>query len=245
VAVPVPAAEAPKAPSVSDAAGGASKTVVVPVPMAAHAGAVAVSTPPAGFRVTMPVLVGAGLVVLIALASAGWLAFRRETAPDAASQPAADAARVASTPVPGPPSHGASSSTTPTVRATQPGAATPGGGPAGSPAKRPGAGRAPVDATAYDMNDVDVKPSVLSSPAPEYPPDARRRRQEDTVVLSVLVSETGRPLEVKVLRKAKKVPAFDTAAVAAVRGWTFKPARRQGKAVRCWYSVGVPFQLRR
>jgi hypothetical protein len=31
----------------------------------------------------------------------------------------------------------------------------------------------------------------------------------------------------------------DDAVVAAVKQWTFTPARKRGEAVSCWFNVGV------
>jgi outer membrane biosynthesis protein TonB len=48
-----------------------------------------------------------------------------------------------------------------------------------------------------------------------------------------------------VIRKSAKSPSFDAAATAAARQYLFSPARKGGQAVRCWFSVGIPFQLPR
>jgi hypothetical protein len=45
---------------------------------------------------------------------------------------------------------------------------------------------------------------------------------------------------VNLLRRSKAGAALDDAIVAAVKKWTFVPAKRKGEAVSCWYHVGVP-----
>jgi outer membrane biosynthesis protein TonB len=35
-------------------------------------------------------------------------------------------------------------------------------------------------------------------------------------------------------------PSLDVAIVAAVRQWTFVPAKKRGASVSCWFHVGVP-----
>jgi len=75
---------------------------------------------------------------------------------------------------------------------------------------------------------------------PGYPPIALRARIGGIVVLRVLVSERGLPLQVEVIRGA---PAGLTeAAVEAVRKWTFDPATKSGLAMRTWMVVPTPFE---
>jgi TonB family protein len=62
----------------------------------------------------------------------------------------------------------------------------------------------------------------------------------DVVVVRVLVSQTGHPSVVSLLRRSKAGSALDEAVVAAVKQWTFSPARKRGEAVSCWFNVGVP-----
>jgi hypothetical protein len=47
---------------------------------------------------------------------------------------------------------------------------------------------------------------------------------------------------VNVLRRSRIGVAVDDAVVAAVKQWTFSPARKKGEPVSCWYHVGVPIQ---
>jgi protein TonB len=84
--------------------------------------------------------------------------------------------------------------------------------------------------------------AYLSNPPPDYPVVARRRGQEGLVLLSVLVSETGLPKEVR-LAKSAGTPVLDEAALEAVRGWKFVPARQGEKAVAAWVEVPIRFRL--
>ena len=45
--------------------------------------------------------------------------------------------------------------------------------------------------------------------------------------------------------KPRRVPCLDGAEIAAVRQWTFKPAKKDGQTVPCWFNVGVPFPPKR
>jgi protein TonB len=82
----------------------------------------------------------------------------------------------------------------------------------------------------------------LHNPRPAYPLSARRLGQSGLVVLRVRVSEAGRPAEVRVARSAG-VDALDRAALEAVQGWTFVPARRGDTPVAAWVEVPVRFRL--
>jgi protein TonB len=98
-----------------------------------------------------------------------------------------------------------------------------------------------VPARIYQTTEVDVKPEVIAQVAPNYPDEAAKQRVQDVVVLQVLVDETGRPRNIKLLRGSRKAPLLDGAAAAAVRQWTFSPAKKNGQPVPCWFNVGVPF----
>jgi protein TonB len=84
--------------------------------------------------------------------------------------------------------------------------------------------------------------AYLSNPPPDYPAVARRRGQEGVVLLSVLVSETGLPKEVK-LARSSGTPILDDAALEAVKGWKFVPARQGEQAVAAWVEVPIRFRL--
>jgi protein TonB len=96
-------------------------------------------------------------------------------------------------------------------------------------------------ARVYQTVEVDVKPEVVAQVPPVYPEEAAKQNVQDVVVLQVLVDVAGRPEIIKVLRGSRRAPALDEAATAAVRQWTFRPAKKNGQAVPCWFNVGVPF----
>lgn len=91
----------------------------------------------------------------------------------------------------------------------------------------------------FEIPDVNERPRVTSQVEPEVPADLRARVTNEVVVLRVLVSQTGRASMVNVLRRSKSGPGVDAAAIAAVKQWTFAPARRRGQVVSCWFNVGV------
>jgi protein TonB len=90
------------------------------------------------------------------------------------------------------------------------------------------------------LEEVDTPPRVARVVKPVYPPLALQARVGATVVLRVLVNERGLPDEIEVLREGRA--GLTEAAVRAVKGWTFEPARKDGVPVKTWISVPIPFQ---
>ena len=79
--------------------------------------------------------------------------------------------------------------------------------------------------------------AYLNNPKPRYPLFARRSGIEGTVYLRVLVSRDGRPLQVNVERSS------GSAALEAVRGYKFVPARQGQEPVEQSVTVPVVFRL--
>ncbi|MGE5245282.1 MAG: energy transducer TonB [Betaproteobacteria bacterium] len=58
-------------------------------------------------------------------------------------------------------------------------------------------------------------------------------------MIRLLVSQTGHPFRLNLLRRSRMGAPADDAVIAAVKQWTFSPARNHGEAVACWLNVGV------
>ena len=84
--------------------------------------------------------------------------------------------------------------------------------------------------------------AYLRNPPPRYPVSARRNGEQGTVTLRVLVTREGGASTVSV-DKTSGSTALDQAAVEAVRGWKFVPARQGAQAVEAWVLVPVVFRL--
>lgn len=82
----------------------------------------------------------------------------------------------------------------------------------------------------------------LNNPAPDYPPLARRLREQGTVKLRVLVTPEGQARQVE-LEESSGSPRLDAAARSAVTQWRFVPARRDERPVEAWVIVPVVFNL--
>ena len=89
-----------------------------------------------------------------------------------------------------------------------------------------------------------VKPPVLASfTKPEYPPIARRLKVEGTVVLSLLVDETGRVIDTRLESGVAQNVGINEASLAAGRSARFNPATKNGVRVKMWYQLRIPFKL--
>lgn len=87
------------------------------------------------------------------------------------------------------------------------------------------------------------KPTPSYRPRPKYPRIARRRGQEGTVILKVLVDTRGRVGSLQV-QKSSGHRTLDQQAMKTVRKWTFKPGNRGGRPSRMWVRVPIRFQLK-
>ncbi|MDN0077608.1 energy transducer TonB [Crenobacter sp. SG2303] len=82
-----------------------------------------------------------------------------------------------------------------------------------------------------------------NTPRPNYPPLSIEMGEEGSVRLRAQIDAEGRPSDVTVV-KGSGFPRLDRAAVAAVRGWRFNPARRGNEAIPFTYTFSVDFTLR-
>ncbi len=83
-------------------------------------------------------------------------------------------------------------------------------------------------------------PEAITKVPPQYPDIAREAGVDGVVTVQALVGKDGKVKDTKV---TKSVPMLDAAAVAAVRGWVFKPALSNNKPVAVWVAIPVRFNL--
>ena len=86
------------------------------------------------------------------------------------------------------------------------------------------------------------KPGYLRNPAPAYPSEARRKRQQGRVILDVLLNEKGY-VKSLVVKKSSGYPLLDQAARKAVLKWRFRPKKIGGVAVASKVYVPIQFDL--
>jgi protein TonB len=83
-----------------------------------------------------------------------------------------------------------------------------------------------------------VTPSrVVRQVQPEHP--AKGFRISGTVLISLVVSSTGAPKDVRIARSLEK--DIDQSAVDAVQKWQFEPARKDGQPVATKVTVEIRF----
>jgi len=83
---------------------------------------------------------------------------------------------------------------------------------------------------------------LVKSAAPAYPPEAVRARKDGWVQVEFTVDPNGQVTDAKVAN-ADPPRLFNTAALDAVRRWTFKPRMENGKAVEERMSRRIEFKL--
>lgn len=139
--------------------------------------------------------------------------------------------RMASQPQPAP-----APAPVPKVEAAAPNTAPAVTVPPAPPVQAPEPQETVTQATAYA--------AYLHNPPPSYPPQAQRLGLEGKVILRVRVLASGKAASVE-LQTSSGRKMLDEAAIAAVQGWTFAPARRGQMPIDGWATVPVEFKLER
>ncbi|RLU02445.1 MAG: energy transducer TonB [Ketobacter sp.] len=80
------------------------------------------------------------------------------------------------------------------------------------------------------------------NPDPRYPSLSRRRGEEGTVILELLVLKDG-SVENVTIKESSGFPRLDKSAMEAVRRWKYNPAKRGGQAIDYRYLQPVTFSL--
>jgi len=116
-----------------------------------------------------------------------------------------------------------------------------------APPPEPPRAQAPVAAPAPPAPATPLTPprsdaAYLNNPRPAYPLAARRRGDQGTVLLRVLVTSDGLAASVT-LEKTSGHSSLDDAALTAVKTWRFVPARQGGQAVEAPYVVPIVFKV--
>ena len=76
---------------------------------------------------------------------------------------------------------------------------------------------------------------------PIYPDDARAHGLSGLVILEIIIDENGSVVDPRVLRSDNYI--FNASAVSAVQKWRYKPAIKDGRAVRVFKSITIPYRL--
>lgn len=99
-----------------------------------------------------------------------------------------------------------------------------------------------ADEKVYAIKEVDTKPTVRGTrQGPVYP----RRLEEDRItgqaIIKFVVDTDGKVTNVSVVRATHEF--FGDAGMDAVKKWKFKPAKKDGRPVKCVIHVPFHFNL--
>lgn len=89
----------------------------------------------------------------------------------------------------------------------------------------------------------DLSSKMIAANPPTYPTESRRKREQGTVVLMVLLTVDGTVADISV-SKSSGFERLDRAALSAVRRWRWSPTRRGGNPVMVRGLVEIPFILK-
>ena len=109
--------------------------------------------------------------------------------------------------------------------------------------QKPTTEKSPAEpASAHANALVEATPLYADNPPPTYPRLARERGWQGDVLLRARVSPSGRVLHVQV-EESSGYALLDRAALKAVKGWRFRPARRGSHPVEAEVRLPVRFEL--
>ena len=91
----------------------------------------------------------------------------------------------------------------------------------------------------FEIRDVSESPRIETQRPPKLPAELQARAIKEVVVVRALVSQSGRPSRISLLRRSKTGPEVDDVILASVNQWTFAPARKKGEPVNCWFNFAV------
>ena len=88
----------------------------------------------------------------------------------------------------------------------------------------------------------EAVPLYKENPAPEYPPQAKKRGYEGTVILEVLVTKEGKAGKGSVFQSSR-YSSLDEAAVSSVKKWRFEPGEMGDNKVDMPVKIPIRFKL--
>ena len=94
----------------------------------------------------------------------------------------------------------------------------------------------------FNIDDVDRAPARVKFMQPVYDELARRSHQEGVVLVEVLIDETGKVAEARLVQE---IPGsrLNEATLRAARLWSYFPAVKDGVPVKVWKTERIVFEL--
>jgi TonB family protein len=96
-------------------------------------------------------------------------------------------------------------------------------------------------ARAYRIGDGVSAPVPVYQPHPGYTEEAKNAKWQGTVMLSLVVNESGKPVNIKVTKSLGM--GLDEKAIEAVQKWQFNPGTKDGQPVPVRATIEVSFRL--
>ena len=106
----------------------------------------------------------------------------------------------------------------------------------------PAAAAEKMPSEVVDFAKVTQRPTPIKYQTPVYPKEAANTRRSGTVVVRFILDEQGIPRNPVCVESSD--PIFEAAALAAIKGWRFTPARLDGRTVATWLQVPISFEPR-
>ena len=103
----------------------------------------------------------------------------------------------------------------------------------------PGEKSSDCDGQKTSTGDCITRPRPTYSPEPAYPLKERNAGHEGSVGVLLVIDPEGVPHDIIVSRSLS--PAFDAAALEAVKAWRFAPATKNGKPITAKLDIQVEF----
>ena len=83
---------------------------------------------------------------------------------------------------------------------------------------------------------------LISGNPPKYPMESRRKKEQGTVVLRLVIGIDGRVQDISIAQSSG-FDRLDTAALSAVRGWRWQPVLQAGNPVAVRGLLPIPFVI--
>lgn len=96
-----------------------------------------------------------------------------------------------------------------------------------------------ADDTIYTK--VDENPVPVKTPPPRYPDSLKREGVSGVVAVTIVIDETGAVSSTAVAKSSH--PDFEKPAMDAVAKWKFKPAKKDGAAVKVKVTLPLRFSV--
>lgn len=111
-----------------------------------------------------------------------------------------------------------------------------------APAAPPTPVSSPAPSPPQQVSGGDLSSTMIHAPKPRYPVESRRKREQGTVQLTLVLGTDGRVASVRVSRSSGH-SRLDEAALKAVRNWRWSPTLRDGVPVQVTGTLALPFEL--